>query len=111
MEKRLSYDLAKPHKPFYNYDRYAHQQLRIFAKIHSEVRGKLKSTKAEMMANQHKKAVPVALKEGDTVMLKQGERNFKLGAKFVVPYRVNRNVRGNKFEILDPNTRVSLIIQ
>ncbi len=111
MEKRLPYDLrARPHGPLYNYDRYAQQQLHTFAKIHSEVRGILKATKAEMMANQHKKAVPVALKEGDTVMLKQGERNSKLGAKFVGPYRVIRNVRGNKFEILDPNTRVSLII-
>ncbi len=100
--KCLPYDLlTKPKQSIYNINRYAQQQMHTFSNKHSEVRSKLKATKVEMMSNQHKRAVSVAIHEGDTVTI-------KLWAKFVGPYRVNRNVRGNRFEVLDPNTSVSL---
>ncbi len=41
-------------------------------------------------------------------MIKQAERSSKLGAKFVGPYRVVRNICGNRFELLEPNSRASL---
>ncbi len=72
VDKRLLYDLLTSSKqPTYNIDSYAEQQLHVFSKIHSSVRQKLKATKAEMMANQHKRAIPVKSKQGDTVMIQQ----------------------------------------
>ncbi len=60
--------------------------MHTFSNRHSEVRSQLKATKAKMLSNQHKRAVPVAIHEGDTVMIKQLERSSKLGPKFVGPY-------------------------
>ncbi len=60
VEKWLPYDLlASPQQPVYNTDNYAQQQLHVFGKIHSNVGSKLKATKTVMMANQHKRAIPV----------------------------------------------------
>ncbi len=62
VEKRLLYDLlTSPQQPVYNTDNYTQQQLEVLGKIHSCARSRLKATKAEMMANQHKRAVPVNL--------------------------------------------------
>ncbi len=59
--KRLPYDLlTNPQQPVYNIDNYT-QQLHDFGNLHFIVRSKLKATKTEMMANQHKRAKPVNL--------------------------------------------------
>ncbi len=111
VEKRLTYDLlTSPQQPVYNTDKYTQQQLHVFRKIHPSVRSKLKATKTEMMANQHKRAIPVNFKPGDTVMIQQPERKSKLFPKFVDPYRIARYVYGNKFEVMEPNTNVALMI-
>ncbi len=70
VEKRLPYDLlTRPQQPVYNTDNYTQQQLHVFRKIHSSVKSKLKATKTEMMANQHKEAILVNFKQEDTVMI------------------------------------------
>ncbi len=83
VEKRLLYDLlTSPQQRVYNTDSYTQQQLHVFGKIHSSVRSKLKATKAEMVANQHKRAIPVNFQQGDTVMIQQPEKKSKLSPKF-----------------------------
>ncbi len=83
--KRLPYDLlTNPQQPVYNTDNHT-QQLHVFGKIQASVRSKLKATKTEMMANQHKRAIPVNFKPGDNVMIQQPERMSKLSPKFVGP--------------------------
>ena len=54
------------------------------------------------MAKQHKNAVLVTIKVGDTVMVRLPERNSKLSPKFVGPRLVVRQLHGNKFEVHDP---------
>ncbi len=56
------------------------------------------------------RAIPVKIKQGDTVMIQQPERKSKLSPKFVGPYKVVRYIYGNKFEVLEPNTIVTLVI-
>ncbi len=69
VEKHLPCDLlTKPKQTIYNIDKYAQQQMHNFSNIYSQVRSQLRATKAEMLSNQHKRAVPVAIHEGDTVM-------------------------------------------
>ncbi len=63
-----------------------------------------------MIANQHKRAIPVNFKPGDNVMIQQPERMSKLSPKFVGPYKVVRYAYGNKFEVMEPNTNVILVI-
>ena len=55
-----------------------------------------------MSEKQHKKASPVTLKVGDTVMVSVPERHSKLSAKFVGPRLIVTKLQGNKFEVLDP---------
>ncbi len=111
VDKILPYDLLTSSKqPIYNIHSYAELELHVFSKIHSSVRQKLKATKCEMMANQHKRAIPVKIKQGDAVMIQQSERISKLSPKFVGPYKVLRYIYGNKFEVLEPNTNVTLVI-
>ncbi len=111
VEKRLTYDLlTSPQQPVYNTDNYTQQQLRVFGKIHASVKSKLKATKTEMIANQHKRATPVNCKLGDNVMIQQLERMSKLSPKFVGRYRIVRYVYGNKFEVMEPNTDITLVI-
>ncbi len=43
-------------------------------------------------------------------MIQQPERKSKLSPKFVGPYRIVRYVYGNKFEVMEPNTNVTLVI-
>ncbi len=110
VEKRLPYDLlTTPVQPLYNIDDFAQQQIHVFSNIHSSVRAKLRETKAEMMAKQHKRALPVIIKQGDYVMIQQPERNSKLSPKFVGPYRVVRYIHGNKFEVMEPKTNITLV--
>ncbi len=79
LEKRLPYDLlTSPHQPVYNTDNYTQQQLQVFGKIHPSVRSKLKASNTEKMANQHKRAILVNIKQGDTVTIEQPERMSKL---------------------------------
>ncbi len=98
LEMRLPYDLLTSLKqPVYKIDRYAQQQIYVFSKIHSTVRQNLKATKAEMMANKHKRDIPVKINQGNTVMIQQPERKSKLSPKFVGPYKVVFYIYGNKF--------------
>ncbi len=111
VEKYLPYDLlTSPQQPVYNTDNYTQQQLHVLGKIHASVRSKLKATKTEMMANQHKRAIPVNFKPGDNVMTQQPERMSKLSPKFLRPYRTVRYVYESKFEVMEPNTNVTLVI-
>ncbi len=43
-------------------------------------------------------------------MILQAERKWKLSPKFVGPYRIVRYVYGNKIEVMEPNTNVTLVI-
>ncbi len=63
-----------------------------------------------MIVNQHKRAILVNFKPGDNVMTQQPERMSKLSTKFAGPYRIVRYVYGNKFEVMEPNTNVTLVI-
>ncbi len=68
VEKRLPYDLlTSSQQPVYNTDNYTQQQLGKnlgkFWENHSSVRSKFKATKTEMMANQHKRAIPINFKQ------------------------------------------------
>ncbi len=111
VEKRLPYDLlTSPQQPVYNTDNYTQQQLHVLGKIHASVRSMLKAAKAEMLANQYKRAIPVNFKPVDNVMIQQPERMSKLSPKFVGPYRIVRYVYGNKFEVMEANTNVTLVI-
>ncbi len=111
VEKHLLYGLlTSPQQPVYNTGIYTQQQLHVLGEIHSSVRSKLKATKAEMMANQHKRAIPVNFKPGGNVMIRQPERVSKLSPKFVGPYRIVCYVYGNKLEVMEPNTNVTLVI-
>ncbi len=102
VEKRLPYELlTSPQQPVYNTDNYTQQQLHDFEKIHSSVRSRLKATKTEVMANQHKRDIPVNIRKENTVMIQQPERKSKLSHKFVGPYRIVRCVYGNKFEVME----------
>ncbi len=73
-----------------------------------EVHTSLKATKEEMTSKQHKRAVLVSLKQGDTVFIRQSERSSKLGPKFLGPYIIVRHITGNKFEGVDPKTNISM---
>ncbi len=111
VEKRLLYDLlSSPQQPVYNTDNYTQQQLDVVGKIHSIVRSKLKATKIKMMANQNKRAIPVNFKQGDTVMIQQLERKSKFSPQFMGPYRIICYVYRNKFEVIKPNTNITLVI-
>ena len=103
MDKRFPYDLlTNPPKPVYNIDNYVDQHLQVFAQIHKKVRDNLLASRAEMMAQQHKRATPVTLKVGDTVMVQVPARDSKLAPKFVGPRLIVREGNGNKFEVFDP---------
>ena len=54
------------------------------------------------MAQQHKRATPVTLKAGYTVMVQVPARDSKLAPKFVGPRLIVREGNGNKFEVFDP---------
>ncbi len=43
-------------------------------------------------------------------MIQQPEGKSKLSPKFVGPYRIVRYAFGNKFEVMEPNTNVTLVI-
>ncbi len=107
--KKLPYDLLTgPQQPLYNTDSYTQQQLHVFWENTLQCK-KLKATKTEMMANQHKRAIPLNIKQGDTIMIQQPERKSKFSPKFVGSYRIVRYVYGNKFEVMEPNTNIILV--
>ncbi len=114
VEKRLPYEkLTSTQQPVCNIEKYSQQQIHVFfffSKIHSSVRQKLKAAKAEMIVNQNKRAIPVNINQGNTVMIQQPERKSKLSPKFVGPYRVVRYVHGNKFEVVEPSSNVTLVV-
>ncbi len=62
------------------------------------------------MAYQHKRAIPVNFKLGDTVKIQQQERKSKLSPNFVGPYRIVRYVYRNKFQVMEPNFNITLVI-
>ncbi len=97
VEKRVHYDLlTSTPQPVYNIENYSQQQIHVFSKIHSSVREKLTATKAEKAMKQHKRAMPVNIKQGDHVMIQRPERKSKFSPKFIGPFRVVRYVHGNK---------------
>ncbi len=111
VEKRFPYGLlTSTQQPIYNIEKYSQQQIHVFSKIHSSVRQKLKATKAEMIINQHKRAIPVNIKQWDTVMIQQPERKSKLSPKFVGPYGVVRYIHGNKFEVVEQSSNVTFVV-
>ena len=102
-EARLPYTLlSSSHPPVYNVDDYGKCQLKVFSDIHKDVKQRLQLSKENMSSKQHKKASPVTLQVGDTVMVKVPERHSKLSAKFIGPRLIVTRLQGNKFEVLDP---------
>ncbi len=111
VDKVMPYELlAKPPKPVYNVDNYLDQHLHMSAKIHRKVRERLQASRAEMMAQQHKRATPINIQKGDTVMVQVPMRNSKLAPKFVGPRQVVGERQGNKFEVWDPYLDVTEVI-
>ena len=111
VDKIMPYDLlAKTPKPVYNVDNYLDQHLHISAKIHKKVREQLQASRAEMMAQQHKRATPINIQKGDTVMVQVPTRDSKLAPKFVGPRLVVGERQGNKFEVWDPFLDVKEVI-
>ncbi len=43
-------------------------------------------------------------------MIQHPERRSKLSSKFIGPYRVVRYVHGNKFEVMEPNSKVTFVV-
>ncbi len=82
--------LANPQKPVYNTGSYAKQYMHVFTDIHTKVR------------LQHKRAVPVTIKVGSTVIVRLPERNSKLSPKFIGSRLVVRQLHDNKFEVHVP---------
>ncbi len=110
-DKLLPYELlAKTLKPVYNIDNYWDQHLHISAKIQRKVRELLQASRAEMMAQQHKRATPINIRKGDTVMVQVPTRDSKLAQKFVGPQLVVGERLGNKFEVWDPFLYVKEIV-
>ncbi len=102
IEKRFPYDLhSSYHSCVYNVDDYAKSQLKVFRDIHSNDRERLQEISEAMCLQQHKRAAPVSLRVGDSVMLQIPERNSKLSPKFVGPRQIVRQLGGHTFEIYD----------
>ena len=102
-EKRLPYDLLNAKsKPVYNMEDYCKSHMKVFSNIHQDVHNRLQKTKAIMTEEQHKRASPVNIRVGESVMVKVPERNSKLSPKFVGPRLVVKQLQGHKFEIFDP---------
>ena len=105
VDNRLPYEqlLVNAQKPIYNVDNYVDQHLKVFADKHKKVRENLLASRAEMMAQQHKRAIPVAIKIGDTVMVQVLARSSKLAPNSRDrPCLVVGERHGNKVEVFDP---------
>ncbi len=102
VEKRLPYDLLSSFSALvYNVDDYVKCQLMAFSDTHKSVRNKLQATNAAICEQQHRRASPVTLQVGDSVMVRVPERGSKLSPKFVGPRRVTKYLGGHKFEVTD----------
>ena len=100
VEKRLPYDLlSSPQNPVNNVDDYAKCQLKVLSDTYKIVTDRLKASKAAMISQQHRRASPVNIKVGDSVMVRVPERNAKLAPKFVGPRLVVNKLHGHKFQV------------
>ena len=105
-DKRLPYHLLlNTQPPVYNPDDYVKSQLQVFSDIHKTVREKLHCTNAAMCAQQHKRADPVTLQVGDSVMLRVPDRESKLSPKFQGPRYITQRLDGHKFVLWDPTSQ------
>lgn len=59
-----------------------------------------------MMAEQHKRGTPTNIKQ--ETYIEQHDRTTKLAPKFVDPFGIVCYVNGNKFEVVDQNTKLTL---
>ncbi len=74
-EKRLSYDLlCNSFTSVYSVDDYLKCQLKVLSDIHKNVKNKLQATTAAMCEQQHRRASPLTLKGGASIMLRVTER-------------------------------------
>lgn len=62
----------------------------------------------EMITNQHKRAIPLNIKQGDTDSV-AGDKLY-ISLKFVGLYRAVFYIYGNKFEVVEPSTNVTLVV-
>ncbi len=73
IERRLPFDLlTSTQQPVYNIGKYSQKQIHVSSKInscHKKKKKKMKATKAVVVPNQHKRTIPVNIKQGDTVMI------------------------------------------
>ncbi len=63
-----------------------------------------------MLHKQHSQATPVHLDVSDSVTKRAPDRSCKLTPKFSGPFLLTAKLHGNKFKILDPNTKVSEVV-
>lgn len=83
---RLPYDLlAGSKKRVYDTDSCTEQQMHVFIDSHVNVRERLQTSRAEILAKQHRNAVKITIKIGDTVMVRLPERNSKLSPNLLDP--------------------------
>ena len=100
---RLPYDILNGSPPpLYNVEDYAQRHAKVFHQVHSQVRKHLKSSRAEIMAKQHRRAKPLRAKQGDVVMKRPPFRNSKLDPKFEGPLVVAEVLGNNKYKVIDP---------
>ncbi len=69
IKKRLPYEsLSSSHTPVYKVNDYVKYQIKVFSDTHKSVKDKLQSTNTAICNKQHKRAFPVSLEVGDSVI-------------------------------------------
>ena len=98
-DKRLPYDiLTETRYPLYNVEDYSKLQAHKFQDIYQQVRQRMQASRAEIIAKQHRRARPLSLQVGDSVMKRVPERGSKLDPKFEGPFIIVGKQQ-NKFRI------------
>lgn len=68
-------------QPVYNIEDYVQKQNHVLSTIHTSVREKPKGTKAERVAEKHKRAPQLNINHGHTIRIRQPDRSSNLALK------------------------------